>query len=31
VRDLCKDEQFAEDKTAQSFLSEAEKLIVGEK
>ena len=29
LRDLCKDEQFAEDKEAQAFLEEAEKLIVG--
>jgi len=28
--DLCKGEQFAEDKEAQAFLAEAEKLFSGE-
>jgi WD40 repeat protein len=31
LRDLCRDEQFAEDEEAQVFLAEAEKLFVGEK
>ena len=30
LRDLCKDEQFAEDKEAQAFLEEAEKLFSSE-
>ena len=30
LRDLCKNEQFAEDQQAQAFLAEAEKLIIGE-
>jgi len=29
--DLCKEEQFAEDKKTQAFLAEAEKLLSGEK
>lgn len=31
LRDLCKEERFAEDQEAQAFLAEAEKLIVGGK
>jgi hypothetical protein len=31
LRELCKDEQFAEDEEAKAFLAEAEKLIEGEK
>jgi hypothetical protein len=31
LRDLLKDEQFAEDKEAKAYLSEAEELINGER
>jgi WD40 repeat protein/serine/threonine protein kinase/Tfp pilus assembly protein PilF len=31
LRDLCKEERFAEDQEAQAFLTEAEQLITGEK
>jgi len=31
LRELCKDEQFAEDMEIQNFLAEAEKLLAGEK
>jgi len=31
LRDLCRDEQFAEDNQIQAFLTEAEKLLAGEK
>jgi len=31
LRELCKDEQFAEDIEVQGLLAEAEKLIAGEK
>ena len=31
LRELCKDEQFAEDIEVQDLLAEAEKLITGEK